>query len=255
MAKSVGDFQVIDNKQLNLDFFCLELFSFLPLPEILPGQFVQVLIDDSHDTFLRRPFSVHDVNYRNNTIKLLVQIAGKGTKSLSRKAKGSILNLVFPLGNSFSLPPGQEKTLLIGGGCGVAPLLYLSKYLKSNNCDFEVLIGFRNRDRIIEYNEYKELTELYLTTEDGSVGEKGFVTQHTILSEKKFSRIYCCGPDSMMRAIAGYSIKHNIYCEVSLENLMACGIGVCLCCVVETTDGNICSCTDGPVFNIKRLIW
>jgi dihydroorotate dehydrogenase electron transfer subunit len=255
MAKSILDFQIIDNKQLNKDFFILELSSVSILPEIFPGQFVQVRIEGSTETFLRRPFSVHDVNYGTNTLKLLIQIAGAGTKALSLLRKGDILNMVFPLGNSFSLPPNNERTLLVGGGCGVAPLLYLAKYLKSNSCEFEILMGFRNRDRMIEYEEYKKLGKVFLTTEDGSEGEKGFVTHHTVLKENKYDRIYCCGPDSMMKAIADYSKSNNIHCEVSLENLMACGIGVCLCCVVDTINGNVCSCTEGPVFNIKSLKW
>ena len=99
MAKTILDFQIIDNKQLNKDFFILELLSGLTLPEIFPGQFVQVRIDGSSDTFLRRPFSVHDVNYNANTIKLLIQIAGKGTKTLSLLRQGDIINVIFPLGN------------------------------------------------------------------------------------------------------------------------------------------------------------
>ncbi|MBA4321183.1 MAG: dihydroorotate dehydrogenase electron transfer subunit [Odoribacter sp.] len=255
MAKSILDFQIIDNKQLNQDFFILELSSGFTLPEIFPGQFVQVRIDGSSETFLRRPFSVHDVNYKTNTVKLLIQIAGEGTRTLSFLRKGDILNIIFPLGNSFSVPEKSEKTLLVGGGCGVAPLLYLAKYLKSNSCEFDILMGFRNRDRIIEYEEYEKLGRVYLTTEDGSEGEKGFVTHHSVLVQKKYNRIYCCGPDSMMKAVSEYSRNHNIHCEVSLENLMACGIGVCLCCVVNTISGNVCSCTEGPVFNINSLKW
>ena len=255
MRKNILDFQIIDNKKLNKDYFILELFSELTLPDIYPGQFVQVLIDGSSGTFLRRPFSVHDVNYKTQSIKLLIQIAGNGSKKLSFLKKGDFLNIVFPLGNSFQVPPKNEKTLLIGGGCGVAPLLYLAKYLHSNSCEFDILMGFRNRDRIIEYEDYKNLGNVFITTEDGSEGEKGFVTNHSVLAEKKYNRIYCCGPESMMKAVAAYSRKHQIHCDVSLENLMACGIGVCLCCVVDTTDGNVCSCTDGPVFNINKLKW
>lgn len=255
MAKTILDFQIIDNKQLNKDFFILELLSGLTLPQIEPGQFVQVRIDGSSDTFLRRPFSVHDVNYKTNSIKLLIQIAGEGTKTLSLMRKGDIINMIFPLGNSFSLPSKNERTLLVGGGCGIAPLLFLAKYIKSNSYEFEILMGFRNRDRIIEYEEYSKLGRVFLTTEDGSEGEKGFVTHHSVLTENKYTRIYCCGPDSMMKSVAEYSRKHKIHCEVSLENLMACGIGVCLCCVVNTTNGNVCSCTEGPVFNINNLKW
>jgi dihydroorotate dehydrogenase electron transfer subunit len=255
MTKKIIDFQIIDNKQLNKDFFILELSSASTLPEILPGQFVQVRIDGSSETFLRRPFSVHDVNFASDSLKLLIQVAGQGTKTLSKMIVGTTLNLILPLGNSFSLPGKEEKSLLIGGGCGVAPLLYLAKYLKSKSCEFDILMGFRNLDRIIEYDEYKKLSPVYLTTDDGSVGEKGFVTDNSILKKNNYNRIYCCGPDQMMKAVASYSAKRSITCEVSLENLMACGIGVCLCCVVDTIHGNVCSCTDGPVFNIKDLKW
>jgi dihydroorotate dehydrogenase electron transfer subunit len=255
MPKSVSDFKVIDNKQLNDDFFILELLSNLKLPFIFPGQFVQARIDENRETFLRRPFSVHDVNYKTNSIKLLIQIKGNGSKTLSCLRRGDSLNLVFPLGNQFSVPQKDDKSLLIGGGCGVAPLLYLAKHLISNNCGFDILMGFRNKERIIEYDEYKKLGNVYITTEDGSEGEKGFVTQHTLLGKNRYTRIYCCGPESMMKAVANYAKDHQVQCEVSLENLMACGIGVCLCCVVNTTKGYVCSCTEGPVFNINELKW
>jgi dihydroorotate dehydrogenase electron transfer subunit len=255
MTKRILDFQITQNRQLNKDFFVLELLSGESLPVILPGQFVQARVDKSRETFLRRPLSFHDVNFNKKTIKLLIQVAGEGTLSLSHLKKGDSLNLVFPLGNSFSMPSKGEKSLLIGGGCGVAPLLYLAKYLRSNGYEFDILMGFRNRERIIELDEYKKLGKVYLTTEDGSEGEKGFVTQHSMLGGSHFDRIYCCGPDSMMKKVAEYSRKNNSICEVSLENLMACGIGVCLCCVVNTVNGNVCSCTEGPVFNINDLKW
>jgi dihydroorotate dehydrogenase electron transfer subunit len=108
---------------------------------------------------------------------------------------------------------------------------------------------------MIEYEEYQTIGPVSLTTEDGSMGEKGFVTGHSILKNKKFERIYCCGPDRMMRAVAAYASENSISCEVSLENLMACGFGACLCCVVETVNGNLCTCVDGPVFNINKLKW
>jgi dihydroorotate dehydrogenase electron transfer subunit len=153
------------------------------------------------------------------------------------------------------MPAENAHILLIGGGCGVAPLLFLGKYLKSNGYNPEILLGFRNSDRIIEYEEYKKIGPVYLTTENGSKGEKGFVTDHPVLKEHRFDHVCCCGPESMMKEVAGYCLKNEIICEVSLENLMACGFGVCLCCVVNTVDGNICTCIDGPVFNIKKLKW
>ena len=255
MPKRIEDFKVVDNLKLNNDFFILELAGSNYLPEIKPGQFVQAKVEGSPETFLRRPFSIHDIDNERNTLKLLIQIAGKGTGALSSLGRGDHINLIYPLGNSFSLPEAGEKVLLVGGGCGVAPLLFLGKYLKSHGHSPDILLGFRNRARIIEHEEYAKIGKVYLATEDGSVGEKGFVTDHPVLSELKFDRIFCCGPDSMMRAVALYAAKRAINCEVSLENLMACGIGACLCCVVRTVKGNQCTCIDGPVFNINDLAW
>jgi len=255
MAKRIEDLKVIENKRLTNDFFVLELSGNDKLPEMYPGQFAQVRVDRSPETFLRRPISIHDVDYERNAVKLLIQVAGKGTESLSKLTTGDPLNLIYPLGNSFSLPSGSEKILLVGGGCGIAPLLFLGKYLKSNGYIPDILLGFRNSERIIEYNEYLETGNVFLTTEDGSKGEKGFVTNHSVFSSGKYNRIYCCGPEIMMRAIAGHCKRNNIICEVSLENLMACGIGVCLCCIVDTVRGNLCTCIDGPVYNINELKW
>jgi dihydroorotate dehydrogenase electron transfer subunit len=255
MAKLIHDFHIIENKKLKNEYFILEAESPVQLPPLLPGQFVQVLAENSRDTFLRRPFSIHDVDYERNTIKLLIQVIGNGTLALSKLSAGDSLNVLYPLGNSFTLPMAGENILLIGGGCGVAPLLFLAKHLVRHGHKPEFLIGFRNRERIIENEEYQRLGKVWLTTEDGSEGEKGFVTNHPILEKHNFTRIYCCGPDPMMKAVTQYARSKGIQCEVSLENLMACGFGVCLCCVVNTVKGNVCSCTDGPVFNIEDLKW
>jgi dihydroorotate dehydrogenase electron transfer subunit len=220
-----------------------------------PGQFVQVRVEGSPGTFLRRPFSVHDVNYSQNTFRLLVQVAGKGTETLSKLRNGDTLNLVYPLGNSFSLPEKDQRILLAGGGCGVAPLLFLGKSLKSKGIIPDILLGFSSSERVIEYDEYSELGKVFLTTEDGSLGKKGFITEHPVLSSNKYDVIYCCGPEPMMRSVAKYCKENDIKCEVSLENLMGCGFGACLCCVVYTVKGNLCTCTDGPVFNINDLKW
>jgi dihydroorotate dehydrogenase electron transfer subunit len=255
MAKRIEDLKIIENKRLNNDFFVLELLGDTKIPEFKPGQFAQVRVDGSPETFLRRPISIHDVDYEKNTFKLLIQCVGKGTSTLSLLKSGDTLNLIYPLGNSFALPVKGEHVLLAGGGCGIAPLLYLGRFLKSNGFKPDILLGFRNSARIIEFEEYQELGDVFITTEDGSVGEKGYITAHSILSERKYDRICCCGPDVMMKSFATYSRKRNIICEVSLENLMACGIGACLCCVVDTVKGHLCTCIDGPIFNINDLKW
>jgi dihydroorotate dehydrogenase electron transfer subunit len=255
MSKCIEDLKVIGNKRLNNDFFVLELTGDNQIPQFKPGQFAQVKVDGSPGTFLRRPISIHDVDYEKNSFKILIQILGKGTQKLSELKNGDNLNLIYPLGNSFSLPEEKEKVLIVGGGCGIAPLLFLGKYFKSNGCVPDILLGFRNSSRIIEFEEYRGIGDVFVTTEDGSMGEKGYVTQHSIMSERKYDRICCCGPDPMMKALATYSKKRNIICEVSLENLMGCGIGACLCCIVDTVRGNLCTCTEGPIFNVNDLKW
>jgi len=255
MTKRIEDFKVIENKRLNKDFFIIELEGNTKIPDLKPGQFIQVRVDGSPETFLRRPISVHDVDYIKNTLKILIQIAGKGTETLSKIESGDTLNIIYPLGNSFSLPSRGNKILLVGGGCGIAPLLFLGRYLKSNDFVPDILLGFRNKDRIIEFEEYLQIGNVFITTEDDSMGEKGYVTTHSIFATHEYDKIYCCGPDRMMKAIAAYCKKKEIVCEVSLENLMACGIGACLCCVVDTVKGNLCTCIDGPVFNVNDLKW
>jgi len=255
MSKFIENLKIIENKRLNNDFFVLDLIAENKLPVMKPGQFVQVKVEGSPETFLRRPISIHDVDYKRNTIKLLIQISGNGTMTLSKLIKDDFLNIIYPLGNSFNLPSGSGKSLLVGGGCGIAPLLFLGNYLKSNGYTADILLGFRSRERIIEYEDYLKIGKVFVTTEDGSVGERGYVTDNSQFQSQRYDMIYCCGPESMMKAIADHCKKNNITCEVSLEKLMACGIGACLCCIVDTRKGNLCTCIDGPVFNINDLKW
>ena len=255
MKKRVEDLMITGNRRLNEQFYVLTASSAHPLPEILPGQFVQALVPDSPSTFLRRPLSIHDVDAEANTISLLVQIAGPGTRHLSRFKPGETINLVYPLGSSFTLPLPGERVLLTGGGCGMAPLLYLGRRIKEAGVEPVFALGFRNMSRVLEHDEFKKLGEVHISTEDGSLGHHGFVTDIPVFIENDWDRVYSCGPEPMMKAVAALCHKRNTFCEVSLENLMACGIGVCLCCVVQTTSGNVCSCTEGPVFNTNVLQW
>lgn len=250
--KKIIDFDVKENCFLNADTFLLVLYS-SELPEIQAGQFVNVKVEDSISTFLRRPISVHNVEADKGLLYLLVKIAGKGTAKLAKLKSGDKLNIVLPLGNSFT-QPAKGRSLLIGGGVGVAPLLHLSKELKNKGLDPVVLIGTRSAQDIVLKEEFEKYAKVYYTTEDGSYGEKGYPTQHSILKEH-FDHIFCCGPSPMMKAVAQYAYANNINCEVSLENMMACGIGACLCCVNDTKEGHKCVCTDGPVFNINDLKW
>jgi dihydroorotate dehydrogenase electron transfer subunit len=256
MTKRIHDMRVVRNQRLTPDYFELELHAPEPLPLIQPGQFVEALVEGATNTFLRRPFSIHDVDYAENTIKLLIEIVGEGTQTLAWLEEGDFLNIIYPLGNSFDLPAAASRVLIVGGGCGIAPLLYLARQLNEQGCIPDILLGTRSSDRLIKPDEYRQFGELHITTEDGTAGTKGYVVHHPVMKAENpaFDRVYTCGPEPMMRVVAKWAMRRNIDCRVSLENTMACGIGACLCCVTETTSGNVCVCTEGPVFNPLALI-
>ncbi|MDR0972656.1 MAG: dihydroorotate dehydrogenase electron transfer subunit, partial [Prevotellaceae bacterium] len=194
-----------------------------------------------------------------NEVHFLIQLIGDGTRHLADLKVGETLNALLPLGNSFTMEGASvniKRPLLIGGGVGVAPLLFLGErltVLKGVRPTF--LLGGRSAENLLLLHEFSTYGDVYTTTEDGSNGEKGFVTQHSILNSSSFDYIYTCGPKPMMMAVARYAKGRNIPCEVSLENTMACGIGACLCCVENTASGHVCACVEGPVFNIEKLLW
>lgn len=254
--KYILDLQVLENKKLNSEYFELVLTHKDPVPEILPGQFAEIRIDDAPETFLRRPISFYDVDYENNIINFLIQIVGKGTYRLSSQKVGEHLNTIFPLGNSFTVE-GVKHPILVGGGVGIAPLLFLGHSMHDLGMNPIFLLGFRTMELLVDLTPFEKYGEVYITTDDGSAGEKGVVTNHSILkgTNPEFDMIYTCGPEVMMKSVSDLANKIGINAQASLENTMACGFGACLCCVQKTTLGNKIVCTDGPVFNTRELVW
>ncbi len=250
--KHCDNFVVSEKKFLNSSFFKLKLKSKKTLPEINPGQFVEVQVNSDSKVLLRRPISINDVDSQTNEISLIIQTVGQGTKELAKINEGEEINLVYPLGNGFNIE--GKNPLLVGGGVGIAPLLYLAKNFHAKGIKPKVLLGFRSQEQMIDLKEYEKYADVYISTQDGSVGSKGLVTENEIFTQS-YDTIYTCGPTPMMKAISDYSLKNNIKCYASLENKMACGIGACLCCVQNTTEGHKCTCTEGPVFNVKDIIW
>lgn len=256
MKKYILDLTVNSVEALSDKHVLIKLTDEKPLPEMLPGQFVEVRVDNTPSTFLRRPISINNVDYDHNELWLLVAAVGDGTRQLQKLQKGDRLNCVLPLGNSFTMPTdSSEKVLLVGGGVGVAPLLYFGKCIKAMGGEPTFLLGARSAKDVLERKLFEQVGRVLITTEDGSEGEKGFVTNHSVLAQEHFDRISTCGPKPMMMAVARYAFKNDIECEVSLENKMACGVGACLCCVEKTVEGNKCVCKEGPVMNIKKLTW
>lgn len=253
--KRVQDFKFKEYKWLNYQNYILTLKTSDSIAEIKPGNFAEIKIPNAPDIFLRRPLSVLDVDHDKNTISFYVKIIGKGTEKLGKLRSGDKVSVIYPLGNSFSMD-GTKRALLVGGGSGIAPFILLGRELKQKGIKITFLIGARTKEDVLLTDEFKKLGEVLVTTEDGTMGQTGLVTHHDVFSEEfTFDRIYTCGPDPMMKAIAKIAEEKGVDCEASLENMMACGFGACLCCVVETNGGNKCVCTEGPVFNTKELAW
>jgi dihydroorotate dehydrogenase electron transfer subunit len=256
MKKYILDLTVTENVQLHANYVLLKLTSPSPLPDMLPGQFAEIRVDGSPTTFLRRPISINYVDRQRNEVWFLIQLIGDGTRQLGEAKAGDTVNVVLPLGNGFTMPEkASDKLLLVGGGVGTAPMLYLGEQLAKNGSKPTFLLGARSDKDLLQLEQFAAYGDVYTTTEDGSHGEKGYVTQHSILNKVQFEQIYTCGPKPMMMAVAKYAKSKDIACEVSLENTMACGIGACLCCVENTTEGHLCVCKEGPVFNINKLLW
>ena len=256
MKKYILDLVVSENIQLNDNYVLLKMTAPTELPDMLPGQFAELEVEGSSKTFLRRPISINFIDKDNNEVWFLIQLVGDGTRHLAAVKRGQTINVILPLGNSFTMPENaSERLLLVGGGVGTAPMLFLGEQLSKKGFTANFLLGARSQNDLLQLNEFTQYGNVFTTTEDGSMGEKGYVTQHSLLSTQTFNKIYTCGPKPMMMAVAKYAKTNNIECEVSLENTMACGFGVCLCCVENTTEGHICVCKEGPVFNIKKLLW
>ena len=253
--KKILDTTLVAVEWLNAKNVLLTLTASQQMPEMLPGQFVEVRIDNAPDVFLRRPISIHFFDPQKNLLYLMVQVVGKGTKRMAALNVGDVLNLILPLGNTFSIPESRQRLWLVGGGVGVAPLLYLGAELKKKGHRVTFLLGARTANDLLRMEAFKGYGDVYVTTEDASLGEKGFVTQHSLLQQQNFDFIYTCGPTPMMQAVARYAKEKGIPCEASLENTMACGLGACLCCVTDTQHGHKCVCSDGPIFNINELKW
>lgn len=257
MKREILQGVILSNRPLNESYYRLEL----QLPgtawdEVTPGQFVQILAKES-GAFLRRPISVCDYNHKEHRLVLLVQKVGLASSYWATLPLGATVDIVGPLGNGFSVSSkfAGKTPLLIGGGVGVAPLLLLGKKLLLQGIEPTFLLGARTKSLLVLREEFEAIGKLFCTTEDASWGEKGRVTDHSICSTPIHTSVYTCGPLPMMQGVARWARQHDIPCEVSLENKMACGIGACLCCVEKTKDGHKCTCTEGPVFRTEELLW
>ncbi len=224
------------------------------------GQFVQVKVTEGFEPILRRPLSIHTVDREKKEIKLYYQILGKGTEILSKVREEEIINLLGPLGTGFDTALENSKALLIGGGLGQAPLLYLAEELERKKNTVFLALGTRDEVSLRNVVCFDDVCqEVSLATEDGSVGFKGYITDNLpeIIETFKPERIYACGPSPMMKKIKEIAKTYQIPCQLSLETRMACGIGVCLGCTVKPSDQSkpyLKACVDGPVFWAEEVL-
>ncbi len=241
-------------KKLSRDVFLLSFKSGYISRNALPGQFVHININ-SRDLVLRRPFSINRV--LGDSVYILFKVRGKGTNILSRKKVGDKIKVLGPLGKGFSLPKAGSEVILLAGGIGIAPLVFLAYRVRETGSGY-VLLGGKSRQDIFFEDYFRKLGfKVLISTEDGSLGRKDKVTgllKTFLAGERADINIYSCGPKPMYKSLKGIIENYrNVQCQVSLEEFMGCGIGVCKGCAVNTLSGIKYVCRDGPVFNLKEL--
>jgi len=224
---------------------------------VRPGQFVHLRVAKGSDIILRRPFSIHRAY--TDRVEVLYQILGTGTLRMAEKPVGDAsMDLVGPLGRGWSAPETLSHALIVTGGLGAAPLGMLAEQLAQRGVAVSVAMGAPTRERLVARALYEDVARrVEIATDDGSAGEHGFVTgpAERLLAEESFDMVYACGPEPMQRAVASLAAVAGVPCQVSLERLMACGVGACLSCVVSTTEGLKRACVDGPVFDAEEVVW
>ncbi|RKX27567.1 MAG: hypothetical protein DRP47_06310 [Candidatus Zixiibacteriota bacterium] len=252
---------VVKKKKLGVEYFSLTFGPFSKIRACRPGHFIQLKLPDSQ-VFFRRPMSVAGVIPQNSEMEIVLKVVGRGTSSMSRLKKGDPVNILGPLGIPFKLPHRNESAVLVAGGVGVPPLLFLAETMISKGFDPEKILfyyGGRTSADIILRSRIKSLGVRFSpVTEDGSYGIEGIVTEplEKMLNGAKGEklRLYACGPEGMLKAINNLGLKYGVDGQISLEALMPCGIGVCLGCVVPLTEGGHARvCTEGPVFDIGKV--
>jgi dihydroorotate dehydrogenase electron transfer subunit len=223
---------------------------------VRPGQFIHLRIATGADFLLRRPFSVHQA--ASDTVRILFQVLGRGTRELSQKEPGDEMDAIGPLGHGWDVPEGATHALLVAGGLGAAPLGMLAEELSARGVAVSVAHGAPTADRLVARELFEsQARRVEVATDDGSAGARGLVTSvsERLLAEDRPDVVFACGPEAMSRVVAAQARAAGVPCQVSLERLMACGVGACLSCVVSTSTGRKRACVEGPVFNAEEVRW
>jgi dihydroorotate dehydrogenase electron transfer subunit len=263
---------VISKEKLSEKIFKLTLSSPHISRRVKPGNFVHIKVSPNYHPLLRRAFSVHHVDKQKRGFDILFKVVGKGTKILSEKSPGDILDLLGPVGNDFSVPKKGETAMMVAGGMGIAPLWFLFCNL-IKKIDKERLIfflGAKTQKELLYCEKLKDLkTNLIVTTDDGSFGAKGLITDLFLKEIRRFGlahhvrrkneskrlMVYSCGPKEMLKKMSEISKEYDLSCQISLEGSMACGVGACWGCAVRLDNGGYKRvCVDGPVFDAREVV-
>jgi dihydroorotate dehydrogenase electron transfer subunit len=249
---------VKENEKLAPNHF---LITLRPLERILkpkPGQFFMLSVDSSFDPLLKRPFSVH--RWLGRDFQLLYRIVGKATEILKQKNPGTVLDLMGPLGNGFQVSGEKSKKILVAGGIGIAPIFSLAELLNGQNPI--LFLGAQSKDEVLCIDRLKSIgIDPVVSTDDGSLGRKGLITAEVKrfvsdnLSMIADCSVYACGPQPMLRELSLLIKQYELKGYLAVEENMACGLGACLSCVVNTKKGKKRVCADGPVFSADEIIW
>ena len=262
MSKMQLQAKLVKKEQLKDDIFKFSVEAQEIVNIAKPGQFLEIRVTDQAEPFLRRPISIYNLNKENGILEFIFQVKGKGTKILAQKQEGELIDIIGPLGNGTFEYSKYQNLAIIGGGIGIFPLYELAKEAKLDGKNVNTYLGFRNKEFVTLEEEFKNVsTSLCLATDDGSYGKNGFAINFLMedIENGKIDSIFACGPMPMLRAVKELAIEKNIPCQVSLEEKMGCGIGVCLGCAVKTAESSSDSpeykhvCKAGPVFDAGEV--
>ncbi|MDX8335805.1 dihydroorotate dehydrogenase electron transfer subunit [Candidatus Cetobacterium colombiensis] len=249
------DCKVLENQKVGEDYYLMKIESKKASQHSKAGQFFMLKLKNEI-RILRRPISLHYADKERNILEFYYEVKGGGTKEFAQLESGDILNIQGPLGTGFTTQLKDKKCVVVGGGMGIAPTKLLIDELKKNN-EVIFIAGGRGKEALnILSNLNLEGVKTYITTDDGSLGEKGNVISvlSKVLAEEKIDIVQTCGPHKMMEAVAETAGKAHVFCEVSLEERMACGVKACVGCSIKTLDGMKKVCHDGPVFDSKIIV-
>jgi len=222
-----------------------------------PGNFVEIKVNENLDPFLRRPISIYNIDKENGILEIIFRVQGKGTEILSRKKEEDLIDIIGPLGYGTFKFEGYKNIAILGGGIGVFPLYELAKEA-SKSATVNTYLGFRNKEAVVLEKEFDKVSnKLIITTDDGSYKIHGFAINELKkdIEDNKIDAIFACGPLPLLKAAQSLVKEKNIPCQISLEEKMGCGLGVCLGCAVEVvTGGYEHVCKQGPVFDSNKVI-